>query len=1054
MRLIAGVTTLILVGALAWIAKRAMAPEEAGPRTVVAQGLSAESRDPTDFRPRLIEFISSHDAVRPGGSFGYEMRFVNEGTETTTRDYVVFLHFEEVSTDGCREIAFQKDKPAIERPTYTWQPGERVVVGPRVMYVPQNAEEGLYRMHVGLFDLQGDGHRIAEGIGGEIRVSWSAPPTGSVWKEWQPEPISPVEVAERRKALATRLRSPLVIDTEEWSFALDGGGGSYLLTDKSTGAVWGTSHSYDRWGAVTVASGGREVVVPIHVFDRVERWKEGLRARVALTVDGEPIGIVLTVTYEPVEAGEGLRIRSLVHGDSEWTVVSIKPLDRSLFTTDADRGYTVLPHHLGLVLPTDHGLPSTVSFSTCDQITMGMCGQVKQESALLLAWSHPGVTLGLHISIEDSPYVGGRRTHSLSLTLSAGAECFEIYPLGRDDYAGIARRYRRWAGERDMLLSWEERRGRWPETGRLVGAGIFRPGVLDRLLPGTPSNNSSEERVLVNFTFDEVARCAEHWRNTLELDRAAVILTGWNRRGYDNELPDILPANEECGGNEGLAECGRRIQELGFLFGLHDNYLDIFTNAPSWDPSLVNKDSTGAYRAQRVWSGGLSYQVCASQQPVLAERNWPTMRELFAPDMVYLDTTLVAPLQICQDPEHPMTRLDDQRAKRTLFELARQHFPLVGSEGGTEWAVPHVDQFGGILTHRTIGSRGKTVVPLVPIVYGDCLSLNTMQGDRIGVADAKKVLDHILYAEMPIYEFGDHLYFEGDGSHGLPLRVRVDHFAQVTPTRFRMSYSWDVQGEITGDHDIFVHFIHRHSEMPEQVSFQSNHTPTVPTSGWRSGDVIEIGPLVSAFTEDLDGRYEVWIGLDQDGRRKLFRDVPSHQGRHHIGTLIRHGESIEFEPPDTNPTSGCFARGDDGWGAHLVPTDRVIKNTWEVLTWLNRITHDRPMSSHAFLEEGVERTTFGDAVVTVNYAEKPYSVDGTVLPQFGFLVASPTFEAFHTLRHRGIDYPGGAMFTVRSLDEKPISESRRTRIFHAFGRNRIALGNEVVSVVRERVVVR
>ena len=27
---------------------------------------------------------------------------------------------------------------------------------------------------------------------------------------------------------------------------------------------------------------------------------------------------------------------------------------------------------------------------------------------------------------------------------------------------------------------------------------------------------------------------------------------GWTHRGYDNQHPDILPANPECGGNEGL----------------------------------------------------------------------------------------------------------------------------------------------------------------------------------------------------------------------------------------------------------------------------------------------------------------------------------------------------------------------------------------------------------------------------------------------------------------------------------------------------------------------
>ena len=43
-------------------------------------------------------------------------------------------------------------------------------------------------------------------------------------------------------------------------------------------------------------------------------------------------------------------------------------------------------------------------------------------------------------------------------------------------------------------------------------------------------------------------------------------LGGWTRYGYDCRHPDIMPANPECGGNEGLAECARRVQALGYTF--------------------------------------------------------------------------------------------------------------------------------------------------------------------------------------------------------------------------------------------------------------------------------------------------------------------------------------------------------------------------------------------------------------------------------------------------------------------------------------------------------
>jgi len=161
-----------------------------------------------------------------------------------------------------------------------------------------------------------------------------------------------------------------------------------------------------------------------------------------------------------------------------------------------------------------------------------------------------------------------------------------------------------------------------------------------------------------------------------------------------------------------------------------------------------------------------------------------------------------------------------------------------------------------------------------------------------------------------------------------------------------------------------------------------------------------------------------------------------------------------FRIEATNPRSRCFARADGGWAAHLGDVDRLIKNTWEVLSWLDRVTTDRPMTGHAFLAEGVERTTFGGVTVTVNYSAEPYDFDSTTLPQYGFLVTSATYEAFHATRHRGIEYQGGALFTLRSLDDRPLEDSAMVRVYHGFGPSSVKLGERVLEVEREAVIER
>jgi hypothetical protein len=45
------------------------------------------------------------------------------------------------------------------------------------------------------------------------------------------------------------------------------------------------------------------------------------------------------------------------------------------------------------------------------------------------------------------------------------------------------------------------------------------------------------------------------------------------------------------------------------------------------------------------------------------------------------------------------------------------------------------------------------------IVYGDAIPMYSHQSDRPRPDDARNILDHILYAEMPVYYFGNHHYW-------------------------------------------------------------------------------------------------------------------------------------------------------------------------------------------------------------------------------------------------------------------------------------------------------
>ncbi len=123
--------------------------------------------------------------------------------------------------------------------------------------------------------------------------------------------------------------------------------------------------------------------------------------------------------------------------------------------------------------------------------------------------------------------------------------------------------------------------------------------------------STEEESVTVHWTFDEAAQIAEHLRHDLDVDRCLFMLGGWTEGGYDCRHPDNLPANPECGGNEQLSAAMERIQRLGYVGCLHDNYQDLYRDAASWDPALIEKRADGTLVEGGRWLGGRAYMVCA-----------------------------------------------------------------------------------------------------------------------------------------------------------------------------------------------------------------------------------------------------------------------------------------------------------------------------------------------------------------------------------------------------------------------------------------------------------
>jgi hypothetical protein len=87
--------------------------------------------------------------------------------------------------------------------------------------------------------------------------------------------------------------------------------------------------------------------------------------------------------------------------------------------------------------------------------------------------------------------------------------------------------------------------------------------------------------------------------------------------------------------------------------------------------------------------------------------------------------------------------------------------------------------------------------------------------------------------------------------------------------------------------------------------------------------------------------------------------------------------------------------------------------------------------------------------VTVNFGEQDFVLGETTLPQFGFLIESPGYVAFHATRRGAIDYPGGALFTLRAEGSPTLSRAAKVRVFHGFGPAAVEVAGRRCEVPRE-----
>jgi len=772
------------------------------------------------------------------------------------------------------------------------------------------------------------------------------------------------------------------------------------------------------------------------------------------------------VVFEIVDRGRSLEIRYEGEGLGD-----IRVLDDALGITDAEGGYAIVPCREGLLVPADSGRSFRRRFGTSDYegCHMNMLGFVKSGSALVVSWDDAYVFPELQSTRpRGQPY---RQRLTATFLLRRSARALRLTPLGKGDWNTIAAGYRRIAAAKGLAVTLRQRIRRNPHAEQLIGAANVK--LWTCLARRMNEASTREEWVKVRWTFEEAAQIAEHLRNDVGIERCLFILGGWTEGGYDCRHPDNLPANPECGGNRALADAIQRVQGLGYVACLHDNYQDMYRNAKSWNPAFIEKDAKGRLIRGGRWLGGRAYMVCAPKQLELAKRpqNLPAIRKLFAAWSYFIDTTYAVGPRECHDPSHPIGRNEDIAWKKRLSDYARDLFGLFGSECGREWALPHSDFFEGLVGVAgryyhglDPASLGATVIPFWEMVYHDCQICYGKYGYAADQA-AEYVAHHVLCARpLHYHSVPDHLYWKATPKQSgvVGARPRVVGIEPAGKRAFRIRYAWEVDEDVGRDWRVFVHFGTRN-----QIKFQDDHVPEPPTSQWRKGQVIEIGPRTVRVPPSIrDKAVNVYIGLFdmKDVGRRV--GLPGCDGQRRVlAGRLELKPQVGFEPARGRAavSRSCFARCDGGWAQGLHPTDVFLKNTQEVLGPLHAATaHERLTRFELLTPDGtVRRATYGrgtDATkVVVNFGRGDAQVrtklgGAIVLPPWGFVVEGPRFAAFYARRWGGQSYSEGALFTVRTVKEEGLDRAREVRVFHGFGEPTFRWQGKAYEVPRERVI--
>lgn len=435
---------------------------------------------------------------------------------------------------------------------------------------------------------------------------------------------------------------------------------------------------------------------------------------------GFDTGIVASTVVRFDSQTADLTFELNVDGDSDGQIEAVCYPSPFEFGAAPGHGYTVLPRMQGTLYPAGEKIVTETGLIYERDGYMPVFGQVRDGTGYAAIFETP---YDCKYAVEDDTVLPVWRT---SLGRMRYPRVMRYRFREKCDYNVIAKCYRSYLTERGMLVTLKEKAQRNENVKRLIGCPVIHSGIAYHISPDSmfydkdhPENNDG------HTPFRERAEQLRELKRK-GLDRAYTHFDGWGFHGYDNLHPSPFPPSREAGGAAGMAELSDTCAELGYIFGIHDQYRDYYYDNPdfSFDEALTYHD--GSHPFHDVWNGGKHTFLCSELAPGYVRRNYNEFEKLgIRIDASYLDVFSVVELDECFSPYHRCTREKCAKNRRHCFEILTERGIIPSSEEAIDCVIPSI-----VLCHHApfyterLGEPSKASgipIPFFSLVYHDCL---------------------------------------------------------------------------------------------------------------------------------------------------------------------------------------------------------------------------------------------------------------------------------------------------------------------------------------------